>query len=108
VPKGNSSQEPKAAKAVSPSKPSSPSRPGPRGGTPAPAPPSPTTTVGDLASTVPGTGAVDLGTGIGDPGSPIGGGGGGSSLAATPEPASIMLIGTGFLAAAGLVRRRRK
>jgi len=110
VPRGNSSAEPKDKKVVSPSKPSSPSRPGPRGGggTPSPGPASPTTTVGDLATNGPGTGAVDLGSGIGDPGRPIGGSGGSSGLAATPEPASIMLIGTGFLAAAGLVRRRRK
>jgi hypothetical protein len=105
VPKGNSSTEPKA-KAPSAARPSSPARPGSRGGTPAPVPPPPT--VGDLATNMPGTGPID-GSGIVDPGNGIGiGGSGGGSLAATPEPASIMLIGTGFLAAAGLVRRRRK
>jgi hypothetical protein len=109
VPRNGSSAEPKAHVA-SPSRPSSPARPGSRGNSPSPSPVPPnenTTTVGDLATNMPGTGTIDIG--IGDPGSPIGGtGGGGSGLAATPEPASIMLIGTGFLAAAGLVRRRRK
>jgi hypothetical protein len=103
MPKQTSNAEPKVAKTSSPVRPSV-GHPGTSGGgSPAPAPPS--TTVGDLATgTAAGTGSLDLGFGPG--GSAIGGGGAG--IAATPEPASIMLIGTGFLAAAGLIRRRRK
>jgi hypothetical protein len=104
VPKQNSPSAPKVAKTSSPGRPSSSGRPGSSGGG-APVPVPPSTTVGDLATgTAAGTGSLDLGFGPG--GSAIGGGGAG--IAATPEPASIMLIGTGVLAAAGLVRRRRK
>jgi len=105
VPKQNSSSD-KATKAPSPAKPSSPGHGSSHsGGAPAPVPPP---TVGDLATNMPGTGPIILGN-PGAPGIGIGGGGGGNpGMAATPEPASIMLIGTGFLAAAGLVRRRRK
>jgi hypothetical protein len=81
---------------------------GPRarsGGAPSPVPPSEnSTTVGDLATGTgsTGIGGLDLGFGNDLPG------GGGSGMAATPEPASIMLIGTGVLALAGIRRRRRK
>jgi hypothetical protein len=109
VPKENSKAE-KTAKAPSPARPSSPGRSGSRGGAPAPAPVPPgenNVTVGDLATNMPGAGAIDLGSGISDPGRGFSGGGS-PGLAATPEPASLMLLGTGAVAAAGLFRRRRK
>jgi hypothetical protein len=71
---------------------------------PAPALAENTTTVGDLA-----TGAIGgIGTGLDLGFGPGTSAGGGSSMAATPEPASIMLIGTGALALAGMLRRRRQ
>jgi PEP-CTERM motif-containing protein len=109
VPKDPPKVESKAAKAPTPAKPSSASS-GSRSGGGAAAAPVPATTVGQLASTAPGIVASEVAPALGDAGSGIGGVGsvgGSSGLAATPEPASIVLIGTGAFAAA-LFRRRRK
>lgn len=66
-----------------------------------------TTTVADLAAgTTPGAGAngaMDLGFG-GGAGGDLGLGGG--SMSATPEPASILLLGTGILSLATMLHRR--
>ena len=99
---GNSAASPKAAKAPAAAR--SNGRSGSRGGGGSAPAGENTTTVGDLATgTTAGTGTLDLGFG---PGEPVGGGS--SGMAATPEPASILLIGSGALAVAGLFRRRRK
>jgi PEP-CTERM motif len=105
VPKDSSKTEVKTTKVASSPKPSSPGHSGARGGAPTPAP-APPATVGDLATNIPGTGVNIIGAGISGPGIGIQAGGN-AGLAATPEPASLILIGTGALAAA-LFRRQRK
>jgi hypothetical protein len=55
--------------------------------------------VGDLAAgAVTDPGAMDLGGG--------GGLSGGDPMAPTPEPSSLLLIGTGILGAAGMLRKQ--
>jgi len=52
-----------------------------------------------------GPGGFDPGTPGG--GRPSGGSGGGGRVAATPEPGSILLFGTGLLGVLGVMRQRR-
>jgi hypothetical protein len=117
VPKQSPPSQQNASKASSPAKPSSPGRSGSRGGAPVPsapapvpsAPAPPVTTVADLATGIPAaSGAPTFVPQLGFGTDPLPAGSPAPVVAATPEPASIMLIGTGLLTAAGLIRRRRQ
>jgi hypothetical protein len=57
-------------------------------------------TVGELVTGVAGTGAGGLGTSLDMPG-------GGKPMASSPEPSSLLLIGSGMAAVAAIRRRRR-
>jgi hypothetical protein len=59
-----------------------------------------TVTVGELVTGVAGTGAGGLGTSLDMPG-------GGTPMASSPEPSSLLLIGSGMAAVAAIRRRRR-